>query len=216
MTVKSFIVSPFAENCFVCHDGKEAVLIDPGTATERETDAVLRYIEDNGLEIKHLLLTHAHIDHVFGCAFFADHFGMSWQMHRDDLELLRNAPKQAELFGVSVEPPPVPDTFLREGDTISFGSAGWKVLHCPGHSPGSICFYDEQNGLVISGDALFQGSIGRTDLWQGSLPQLLSSIFEKLMVLPDDTRVYPGHGPATTIGAERQSNPFLTGGEMGW
>ncbi|GIV61921.1 MAG: MBL fold metallo-hydrolase [Rhodothermaceae bacterium] len=212
MTVKTFTFNPFMTNCYVCHADGEAVIVDPGTSTPKEREAVVRYLEAKDLTVRHLLLTHAHIDHIFGCAFFARQFGDAFKMHRADAPLLERAQDQAALFGVEIEPPPPAGTYLDEGDTVRFGGHVWQVLHTPGHSPGSICFYDEAGGFVISGDVLFQGSIGRTDLWRGSLPELMASIYQKLMPLPDETRVYPGHGPATTIGFERQNNPFLTGG----
>jgi hydroxyacylglutathione hydrolase len=211
MTVKDFVVSPFTENCYVCHDAGEAVLIDPGTTTTAERQAVEDYISRNDLRVRHLLLTHAHLDHILGCAYFAKAFGMKWKLHPDDLPLLEAGELQAQMFGVPLERPPAPDASLAEGQTIQFGNARWKVLHTPGHSPGSVSFYDEANGFVIGGDVLFEGSIGRTDLWGGSLPVLLSSIREKLFPLPDDTKVYSGHGGGTTIGRERRSNPFLIG-----
>lgn len=211
MTVKPFVVSPFAENCYVCHDAGEAVLIDPGTTAETERRAVLDYLTRNGLRVRHLLLTHAHIDHIFGCAFFARAFGMRWELHEADLPLLDNAELQARMFGVELERPPTPATSLVEGGAIRFGRATWQVLHTPGHSPGSVSFYDEANGFVIGGDVLFRGSIGRTDLWGGSMEVLLDSIRTKLLPLPDETVVYSGHGPSTTIGAERAANPFLLG-----
>lgn len=114
------------------------------------------------------------------------------------------------MFGVAMDEPPPPGSFIDEDDTLAFGNTTWEILHTPGHSPGSICFWDSANDLVIAGDVLFQNSIGRTDLWQGSMPILMTSIFQKLLPLGDTVRVYPGHGPATTIGSERQSNPFLT------
>jgi hydroxyacylglutathione hydrolase len=209
VTVKAFEVSPFAENCYVCHDGGEAVLIDPGTATPAERDLVGDYIARNGLTVRHLLLTHAHIDHILGCAHFARAYGMTWELHPEDLPLLDNAELQARMFGVPLERPPAPDASLAEGDEIRFGGAVWRVLHAPGHSPGSVCFHDAANGFVIAGDVLFQGSIGRTDLWGGSTETLLASIRDKLLPMPDETVVYPGHGPATTVGEERRTNPFL-------
>jgi hydroxyacylglutathione hydrolase len=211
MTIQSFTFNPFQTNCYVCHNAGEAVLVDPSSMTAAEHQVVVDYLEHEGLTVRHLLLTHGHIDHIFGCAFFAARFGQAFQVHRDDLPLLRRAEEQGQVFGVAVEPPPEPDRFLQEGDTISFGHTTWEVLHTPGHSPGSVCFYDRAAGAVIAGDVLFQGSIGRTDLWQGSLPQLMASIFQKLVPLGDATAVHPGHGPATTIGRERRANPFLTG-----
>ncbi|GIV59678.1 MAG: MBL fold metallo-hydrolase [Rhodothermaceae bacterium] len=211
MTIKTFTFNPFMTNCYVCHAAGEAVLVDAAASTPKEQQAVLDYVEANDLTVRHLLLTHAHIDHIFGCAAFARHFGLSFKMHRDDLPLLDRAQDQGILFGLEVESPPPVQHFLDEGDTLRFGGHAWEVLHTPGHSPGSICFYDAAGGFVLSGDVLFQGSIGRTDLWRGSLPELMASIYQKLMPLPDETRVYPGHGPATTIGRERTHNPFLTG-----
>jgi glyoxylase-like metal-dependent hydrolase (beta-lactamase superfamily II) len=220
MQVQSFTVSPFAENCYVVHDGTEAALVDPGTVTPAERQAVLDYVEAAGLRVRHLLLTHAHIDHIFGCAFFAERFGADaehggWQLHRADLPLLEHAPVQAELFGVRISMPPAPTHFLEEGERIALGSSVFTVLHTPGHAPGHVVFYDEANGLVLGGDVLFQGSIGRTDLWEGDYDTLLASIRAKLLTLPDDTVVYPGHGPKTTIGRERRTNPFLTGALAG-
>lgn len=209
MSVQSFTVNPFAENTYVCHSRGEAVVLDPGCANARERQAVLGYLKDQNLTVKHLLLTHAHIDHIIDCAFFAQHFGLAFQMHAADVPLLENALSQAALFGVHMDPPPPPGTLLTEADTLTFGDATWQILHCPGHSPGSICFYDAAAGYVIGGDVLFQGSIGRTDLWGGNLQTLLSAIKTKLFPLPDETVVHPGHGPKTTIGQERRSNPFL-------
>lgn len=209
MTVRSFCVNPFQVNCLVCHDGDEAVLIDPGTYVPAERDSVLAYMERTGLVLRQILLTHGHIDHVLDLAHFAGASGLSYLMHRADLPLVGDAPYRATTYGLEMIEPPAPGGFLAEGDVVVVGTARWEVLHTPGHSPGSISFLDRENGLVIVGDVLFQNSIGRTDLWQGSLPQLMESIHQKLMTLPDETIVYPGHGPATTIGAERTSNPFL-------
>jgi len=212
MIVKRFTFNPFMTNCYVCHDDGQTAIIDPSASMPGECKAVTDYIETKGLSVKHLLLTHAHIDHIFGCAYFSVRYGLRFQMHADDVPLLEWASDQAALFGLDVTPPPAPDeTFLDEDDTIQLGRDTWHVLHTPGHSPGSICFHDAENKTVISGDVLFQGSIGRTDLWQGSLADLMTSIHQNLMTLDDKTVVYPGHGPETTIGRERKTNPFLTG-----
>ena len=216
MTIQSFTVSPFAENCYVVHDAGEAALIDPGTASEAERRLVLDYLEAHGLRVRHLLLTHAHLDHVLGCAAFAARFGADadwggWQLHAADLPLLRNTRLQGELFGVRVTDPPPPTHFLEAGETIALGRGTFTVRHAPGHAPGHVLFVNEAGGFVIGGDVLFAGSIGRTDLWEGSYPLLLQSIREQLLTLPDETVVYPGHGPATTVGEERRTNPFLTG-----
>lgn len=212
MDVQRFTFNPFQTNCFVCSAGREAVIIDPSCMTPDEFGTVESYLDENELAVRHLLLTHAHIDHIFGCAHFAGKFGMDFQMHREDAPLLSRAEDQARMFGVDIESPPTTSEFLAEGDVVEFGDVKLDVLYTPGHSPGSICFYDAQSHAVVAGDVLFQGSIGRTDLWRGSLPELMRSIFEKLIPLGDEVRVHPGHGPDTTIGRERQSNPFLTRG----
>ena len=207
--IKTFTFNPFETNCYVCYDGREAVLVDPSCHTAAEFEEVALFLSARRLTLRHLLLTHAHIDHVFGCAHFAHRFGMDWKMHRDDVPLITRSEEQAVLFGLPLERTPAPQSFLQEGDKVRFGEAEWAVLHTPGHSPGSICFVDAASGFVVSGDVLFWDSIGRTDLPGGSLPILMRSIFQKLLPLGGDTAVYPGHGPATTIGREKQRNPFL-------
>lgn len=209
MTVRSFTCNPFATNLFVCHSGRDAVLVDPASHTPAERDAVLAYLAEHDLAVRHLLLTHAHLDHVFDLAFFAEHLGLVPRLHAADAPLLARAVEQARAFGVAMTPPPATHP-LGEDDVIAFGDARWTVRHAPGHSPGSVVFYDEAARCVIGGDVLFAGSIGRTDLWRGDLAELLRSIHTQLLVLDDDVTVYPGHGPATTVGAERAGNPFLT------
>jgi len=213
LTVRSFVVSPFAENTYVLSSNGEAAIVDPGTATRLERQAVEAYIEAAGLRVRHLLLTHAHIDHVFGCHHFAERYPEAeyggWQLHPADAPLLANAVVQGELFGVRVDPPPAPAHDLAAGDEIALGDNAFRVLHVPGHSPGSVAFYDEAEGILVGGDVLFAGSIGRTDLWEGSLDTLLASIRHEVLTLPDGTTVYAGHGPSTTVGTERRTNPFL-------
>ncbi len=209
MTIKSFTFNPFQTNCFVCHENGEAAIIDPSCYQDDEVGQVLDYIKSEQLTVKHLLLTHGHIDHIFGCSAMVDAFGMPFKMHREDEALLEQAPLHAKMFGTSITAPPLPEEFLTEGDHIEIGDAVWSILHTPGHSPGSICFVDEANNFVIAGDVIFLDSIGRTDLWKGSLPTLMQSIFQKIMRLDDGMQLFPGHGPATTVGRERVSNPFL-------
>ncbi|GAB5533815.1 MAG: MBL fold metallo-hydrolase [Rubricoccaceae bacterium] len=214
LAVQSFVVSPFAENTYILSDCGECALVDPGTATRGERQLVGSAIDSAGFRVRHLLLTHGHIDHVFGCDHFAHRYAEGadfggWQLHPADAPLLEQAVVTGEMYGVRVDAPPPATRELAEGDTVEIGSTTLRVLHVPGHSPGSVAFYDEAGGQLISGDALFAGSIGRTDLWQGSMEVLLASIRDKILVLPDDTVVYSGHGPSTTVGAERQSNPFL-------
>lgn len=209
MVVRAFTFNPFETQCYVCHSAGEAVVVDPGCWTVEEAQTLFAYLDAQALVVRHLLLTHAHLDHLFGCAALTDRYGLLFQMHRADLPLLVHASEQAARFGLSITPPPVPEHFLAEGDTVAFGDTTWRVLHTPGHSPGSICFHDARHGFVIGGDVLFRGSIGRTDLWQGALPVLMTSIYQHLLTLPAETILYPGHGQETTIGEERRTNPYL-------
>ncbi len=207
--VKSFTFSDFATNCYVCDSDGEAVIVDASCSTDEETSELVNYINSNNLNVRHLLLTHAHIDHILGCNTLAKQFNLSWQAHRDTSIWLAGAPAQALLYGIRMVRPPKAGSWLDEGDIIQFGNAQWHILHTPGHAPGSICFVDDVNGFVIVGDVLFNQSIGRTDLPGGNMGTLMASIFQKLFTLPNDTLVYSGHGPPTTIGAERSQNPFL-------
>ncbi len=209
LKVESFTFNPFQENSYVIHDGERAILIDPGccnTAEERELDD---WLSVNNLTPERLILTHAHIDHVLGCAWAHDRFGLLPELHMADLQLLRNAPRQGQLYGVPCPPSPDPARFIEEGDRIRLGSDDLRVLFVPGHSPGHVALHAEAERFVIAGDALFQGSIGRTDLPGGDYDTLIRSIKEQLLVLDDDVVVHSGHGPDTTIGRERRMNPFL-------
>ncbi len=210
MSIKTFTFNPFATNCFiVCSDG-EAAIVDPSCQSSTEVDAIDAYIRDQHVAVKHILLTHAHIDHIFGCAALSDKYGVGIQVHVDDEPLLRHGARQAEMFGMHLDDPGRPESYLAEGDQIKIGSLIWHVVHTPGHSPGSVSFIDREGRYVIAGDVLFAGSIGRTDLWQGSLQILMHSIFQKIVPLGEDFVVYSGHGPETTIGIEVSSNPFLS------
>jgi len=210
MHVEAFTFNPFMTNCYVCHDEGEAVVVDASCATDDECRQVLAVIEEYDLEVRHLLLTHAHVDHIFGCRFFEDHFDMRFQAHEAATPFIEQAEEQATAFGVEVEQPSAPTTFLAEGDTISFGDVTLEILHTPGHSPDSISFVHRSSDQALTGDVLFQNSIGRTQgLPETSRTQLLTSITDKLLPLGDDVTIYPGHGPETTIGRERKQNPFV-------
>lgn len=210
MHVEPFTFNPFMTNCFLCHDRGEAVLIDASCDTEAECAEVMSVIEEHGLDLRHLLLTHAHVDHIFGCRFFEEQFGQRFKAHEAAVPFIERADEQATAFGVEVEPPSVPTTLLAEGDTISFGDVTLEILHTPGHSPDSISFVHRPSRQAVTGDVLFQSSIGRTQgLPETSRTQLLNSITEKLLPLGDDFAIYSGHGPATTIGQERAQNPFV-------
>ena len=212
--LKSFTFSPFYENTYVLADEatEECIIFDPGCHSAAEESELKGYLMEHNLAPVRLLLTHAHLDHIFGCAFLHERYGLLPEVHRDELPLLEAAPRQAAMYGVAMRPAPMPEEYLRPGQVIALGDIRLECLLTPGHSPGHISFYNRAEGYVISGDALFQGSIGRTDLPGGDLRTLLASIKRELLALPDNTVVYSGHGPATTIGEERERNPFLQGG----
>lgn len=207
--VAKFTFNPFQENTYVVHDGSEAIVIDPGCWNSSEEHELESYIEENALKLVRLVLTHAHLDHVFGNAWIHQRFKLAPWMHREDLTLLGMAPRQGAVYGVPCEPSPDPEGFLEPGDSITIGSDVLKVLFVPGHAPGHIALYSEAQRFVIAGDVLFMNSIGRTDLPGGDMDTLLRSIREELFPLGDDVKVYSGHGPETTIGHEKRSNPFL-------
>jgi hydroxyacylglutathione hydrolase len=212
MTIQGFTFNPFQTNAYIIHDGTKAAIIDPSSSTPAEHGQIIDYVEENGLDVTHLLLTHAHIDHIFGLSAISSHFGLPFRVNRSEAPLLDHAAEQARMFGVDLELPPRPGEWIEEGEVIRVGEIELVSILTPGHSPGSMSFHSKKGDVLLAGDVLFQGSIGRTDLWQGSLPVLMRSIFEKLVPLGDKTVVYPGHGPSTQIGRERMSNPFLTEG----
>lgn len=203
MDILCFPMTPFVTNCYVVRDGGEALVIDPGEVTPELLDAI------EGYTVKTVVNTHCHCDHCGGNAEILEKTGAELVCHEDELGWLRALPQQGQMFGVPFDPSPDPNRFIKEGDTVRVGNLSFGVREAPGHSPGHVVLVGD--GAVIGGDVLFQGSIGRTDLPGGSYPQLIESIKTKLMTLPDDTIVYSGHGPETTIGAERRSNPFLVG-----
>lgn len=210
ITIKPFIFNLFQEATYVLYDdSRECVIIDAGCHSEQEKAELHQFIKDNNLIPKQLLQTHCHVDHILGNAFCAQTFGLKVAAHRDDAFLLAQAVQFGQMWGIDVEPSPPIGVELREGDMIQFGESALEVLHLPGHSPGHVGFYHRGQNILFTGDVLFKGSIGRTDLPGGNLDVLLKSIREKLLVLDEATDVYPGHGPQTTIGYEARSNPFL-------
>jgi len=207
--VKSFTHNPFETNSYVCHNNSEAVIVDASCSTKKEASEIVNYIESSQLTVKHLLLTHAHVDHIFGCNQLSQQFSLAWQAHQDSSPLLKHAPHQAMMYGFQIQPLSHEIQVLTTEDMITFGNAKWRILHTPGHAPGSLCFVDDASQFIISGDVLFHQSIGRTDLPGGDLGVLMESIFQQLLTLSDDMTVYSGHGSCTTIGHERLNNPFL-------
>lgn len=205
MLIETIAVGPLQVNCYllICDKTHHAVVVDPGDEGARILDAV----SASGCQIKAVINTHGHFDHIGANAYVVEATGVELMMHGNDLPLLKQAADHAAIYGLSVVPSPEPNRLLVEGDEIKVGESTLKVIHLPGHSPGGICLHTG-NDLVV-GDGLFAGSIGRTDLPGGSQEQLVNGIKQKLMVLPDETVVHPGHGPATTIGREKLHNPFL-------
>jgi glyoxylase-like metal-dependent hydrolase (beta-lactamase superfamily II) len=203
-----FPVGLLACNCSILGDEEtgEAIVIDPGDDVER----VLEVLAKHNLQVKYLIATHAHIDHVGGLEKLKRTTGAAVLMHAGDLPLYQNLELQAAWLGVPAPGAVEVDQFLKEGDVVESGSLALEVLHTPGHSPGSLCLHmPGGERRLFSGDTLFQGSIGRTDLWGGSFDEILRSIHSTLLKFPDETPVFPGHGPPTTIGRERETNPFL-------
>jgi glyoxylase-like metal-dependent hydrolase (beta-lactamase superfamily II) len=212
MEIKAFTFNPFQENTFVLFDetGGECAIVDPGCNSDRENSIIADYIDSRELKPKYILLTHAHIDHILGLSFMIEKYGLIPFVHPEDDFLIDSATAVAQMYGLNYRPPVNSETQALEDNMIlKLGNCEIKVLHCPGHSPGGVCFYCEKDGFVISGDVLFHSSIGRTDLPGGQYDQLIESIQKKLMVLADETVVYPGHMEFTTIGYERYNNPFL-------
>ena len=208
--VKQFTFSPVQENTYVIYnEHREACIIDPGCYYQNERNELKELIKTIALQPKYLLNTHCHLDHVFGNKFIYDTYGLRLHLHPNEEKLLAFAPTSGEMWGLPFENYEGPLEFLEEGDTITLGNDILQVLLTPGHSPGSICFYESEQKLLIGGDVLFREGIGRTDLPGGDHETLLNSIRQKLFTLPDEVVVYPGHGPTTTIGYEKVNNPFL-------
>lgn len=208
--IHKFVFNPFQENTYIVSDDDgTCAIIDPGCYSVHEKDELKRHIDQSGLKPVKLINTHAHLDHILGNAFVSETWNLLPELHIDDLQLLRSATLYGDLWGIKPETSPDPVSFLKEDDVITIGSSHFKILFVPGHCPGHIALYEEETGILIAGDVLFQGSIGRTDLPGGDMSTLLESIRKKFFVLPDETIVYPGHGPETTIGEEKKSNPFV-------
>jgi len=214
MITKTFTDNPFSMNCYIYWDEKtkEGIIIDPGAYEDFEKDEILNYIKTNGIKIKLILNTHGHIDHIIGNHWAKNEFNVPLHMHNDDMTFIKNAMKQGAMYGVNFPQPPDPDKFISESDEIKFSDTVFKILHTPGHSPGSVCFVDEKEKIIFGGDVVFRGSIGRTDLWMGDMDVLLDSIHNKIFKYSDDYIIYPGHMEETTIGEEKENNPYLNGG----
>ncbi|MDG1913314.1 MAG: MBL fold metallo-hydrolase [Crocinitomix sp.] len=209
--IAKFTFNPFQENTFILMDEtKECVIIDPGCQTKAEKETLSKFITEQGLKPVRLLNTHCHFDHVFGNYYVSETYHLPLEAHKLDLPTLKMVPQACMLYGIKeFELSPEPTLFLEEGDVITFGNTSLDVIFTPGHAPGHIVFYAAEDGFVVNGDVLFAGSHGRTDLPGGDYATLKKSIVEKMFVLPEETVVLTGHGPETTIGQEKKSNPIL-------
>ncbi len=208
LVVRHAVVGPFAENTYVVGDqeSREALLVDPGGELHR----VLPLLQPEGLRVARIVLTHGHIDHVAGCTEAKAHFGCAAQIHEADRGWLAALPKQAEMFGFEgLSEPPVAEHLHADGDTFALGAQSVRVIHTPGHTQGSCCLWFEEARTLLTGDTLFAGSVGRTDLPGGDYEALARSIIGKLFPLGDAVRFHPGHGPSALLGDERRSNPFV-------
>jgi hydroxyacylglutathione hydrolase len=207
---KSFVFNSFEENTYVLYDDSgDCIIIDPGCHLEYEEEELTSFIEEKRLKPVRLLNTHCHIDHILGNHFVFKKYGLKPEIHPEESRVLQSSVYVSQMYGIQLNPSPEPEKFFQEGDVIKFGNSTLEIIYTPGHSPGSVCFIHRGQGIIIGGDVLFEGSIGRTDLPGGDYEQLMQSIIEKLLPLGDHFVVYPGHGNHTTLGNEKKFNPFL-------
>ena len=211
MEIKTFTFNQFLENTIIVSDStNECIIIDPGCYNDEEKKILENYITKNNLNPVKLINTHCHIDHILGNNFVSKNWGIDLEINEKDLDLLNNADQIAKIYGfTNYERSPMPKKFINEDDIINFGISELKAIFTPGHSPGHISLYSEKDNLIISGDVIFQNSIGRTDLPGGDFNTLIKSIKNKILSLDDNVIIYCGHGPNTTVGNERRNNPFL-------
>lgn len=210
METKVFYFNPLRECCYLLWDESgEAALIDPGCCGEREFLRLKEFVDENALRPVKVLLTHGHFDHIFGLRRCYEAWKPEVLIHPADIPQVEHADETADFLGLELQQPSCAFSKLSDGETVRFGTSALKVIATPGHTEGSVCFYDEKGGRLFCGDTLFQGGVGRTDLPGGDYNALITSLKERLAVLPNETEVFPGHGYSTTIGAEKASNPFM-------
>jgi glyoxylase-like metal-dependent hydrolase (beta-lactamase superfamily II) len=211
LNVKIFTFNAFQENTYVVYDtkSKEAVIFDPGNSNPNEDRKLSDFIQQESLTPTRLINTHCHIDHILGNKFVADTYELKLEAHQGEVVTLHMGDQVSRMYGIPYTTSPAITNFLTIDDTIAVGDTHFTILYTPGHSPASLCFYNDRDKFLIGGDVLFQNSIGRTDLPGGDYNTLIESITTQLLPLADSVTVYPGHGPSTTIGYERRNNPFL-------
>ncbi len=208
--LKQFVFNPFQENTFVLYDDTgECIIVDAGCYTKSEQEELVTFIETKGLKPKYAINTHGHVDHVLGNRFVKEKFNIEILAHGDDVPLMQSALRHAMMYGLAIDDVPSIERMLLDGEVIEFGNSKLIVIHTPGHSLGGICLYCKESNFLLSGDTLFRASIGRTDLPGGNYDQLIDNISSKLLSLDDSVVVYPGHGDSSTIGWEKDNNPFL-------
>ena len=211
MDIKTFHFNPIMVNTYILSDETgEAVIVDPGNCRMYEDEQIRDYVNAKKLKIKYIINTHPHIDHIAGNPWCVSEYQAELLMHEAGMPIYNKSFAYAAAFGLEVSGMPAPDRFLKEGDEVAFGNQWLTVLYTPGHCDGSICLYNFDNQFVITGDLIFELSVGRSDLPTGSESLLLRSIREKILTLPDEVKLFPGHGDPTTVGKERRQNPFLT------
>jgi glyoxylase-like metal-dependent hydrolase (beta-lactamase superfamily II) len=211
LKIKSFVFSPIQENTYLLYNEfNQCAIIDPGCYFDAEKEELTQFIKDNSLTVIHLLNTHCHLDHVFGNKYAAETYSLTPQIHKKEEQVLAFAPTSGLMYDLPFDNYTGQLLFLKERDVVTIGKDELVVIEAPGHSPGHICFYNKAQGFLIGGDVLFNRSIGRTDLPGGNYDELIKNIKEKLLVLPNKTIVYSGHGETTTIGEEKVENPYLT------
>lgn len=211
LQVHAFTFNAFQENTYIISDDEtnECIIIDPGNSNPKEDEELLGFIKNHNLTPNRLLNTHCHIDHVLGNQLIHDQFELELEAHHLEKSVLASGVQVSQMYGIPFRGSPEIKVFLEEGGKVQLGIHEFEILLTPGHSPGSLCFYNAEHKILIGGDVLFLGSIGRTDLPGGNYDTLMGSISMKLLPLPDDVIVYSGHGPKTSIGYERENNPFL-------
>jgi hydroxyacylglutathione hydrolase len=209
LNVQSFTFNNLHEHTYVIYDEtKKCAIIDPGCFTAHEQEELTNFIQQQGLQVTHLINTHCHIDHILGNQYVKDTYGVPLTVHPQEITNLQLAPQYAPKYGFIGYQPAQPDLFIQNGDIVTIGNSHLEVLHLPGHSPGHIALYSKKDAICLVGDILFKGYVGRTDLPGGDYDSLLESICRKLFLLDDSITIYPGHGPATTLGEEKANNFF--------